>query len=188
MRTLDPKSAGRGGAGPCRGRRGKGKPAGWLPRGLPRLALVLCLLFGPGGWGLTGAALAQPATVAKGSHVNLRADKTDGARILRILPPDTPVEVLEAEGPYARVKLASGETGWVASRFLIMTPTEPPPAPPPVVQPPTAPPAPVPQRSGEGRDLWWLAAAGAAGFLLGALVGVGAHEAYYRKRLNGLRI
>ena len=191
MRTLDPKSAWQGAVVPFRGREGKGKkePDGWLPRHVPRLALTLCLLFCCGTSGSTGAAFPQAATVAKGHHVNLRADKTESARILRILPPDTPVEVLEAEGQYARVKLASGETGWMASRFLIMAPIEAPitPAPPPVVQPPTVP-APSPQRSGEGPDFWWLAAAGTAGFLLGALVGIGAHEAYYRKRLNGLRI
>lgn len=149
--------------------------------------------------GLAPPLLAQTATVAEGSHVNLRAGKTDAYRILRVLPPGTRVEILEQEGQVARVRIASGETGWLPARFLTLEPPGTQPAARPSAQPPAQPsagppavPAPAPAAPSapphsEASDTSWLLA-GALGFLIGAGVGIALHEAYYRKRLNGLRI
>lgn len=152
--------------------------------------------------GLAAPAAAQRATVVEGSHVNLRAGKTEGFRVLRVLAPGTPVEILEREGQAARVRTPSGETGWLPLRLLVVQagqePSKPPaaaapmpepahpvPAPPRAAPPSAAPPAaadPGPARA------WALLGVGVLAFLLGAGVGILAHEAYYRKRLNGLRI
>lgn len=154
-----------------------------------RVLLVLLLGCAPSLW-------AGNATVAPGSHVNLRAGKTESLRVLRVLPPGTPVEVLETEGQVARVRTETGETGWLPLRLLVPAPEPPPvakptaestpPAAPAAPAPEPAPPAAAPQASAGAFPWAWVA--GGLGFLLGAVVGIAAHEAYYRKRLNGLRI
>lgn len=86
------------------------------------------------GWALPG--IAQNATVAEGTHVNLRAGKTDNYRILRILSPGTLVEIVEITQDMAKVKTKEGDTGWMPARLLIVEPMD------------NHPPAPTPCRGG----------------------------------------
>ncbi len=157
--------------------------------------------------GLAAPAAAQRATVVEGSHVNLRAGKTEGFRVLRVLAPGTPVEILEREGQAARVRTPSGETGWLPLRLLVVPagqeptepqaaaapspePAQPVPAPPRAAPHGAAPPSAAPPAAADPGPAraWALLGVGVLAFLLGAGVGIVAHEAYYRKRLNGLRI
>ncbi|MEO1766355.1 SH3 domain-containing protein [Thiobacter aerophilum] len=152
------------------------------------IVLALLLSVAPSLW-------AIEAKVAPGSHVNLRADKTEGARVVRVLPPAAPIEVLETEGSLAHVRTQTGETGWLPLRLLVVAPAplpaSPQSAPHPAPAEPLSPgepstPKAAPQEAKRAFPQVWVA--GGLGFLLGALVGIGVHEAYYRKRLNGLRI
>lgn len=147
-------------------------------------------------WALPG--LAQNATVADGTHVNLRAGKADTYRVIRVLSPGTPVEIVEITQDMAKVKTREGETGWLPARLLVMAPMDTP-APPqaaaevPASQPPAVATAHPESKAEEtpasaGDIPWRLLLVGALCFLVGAAVGIGLHEAYYRKRLNGLRI
>lgn len=158
------------------------------------------------GWALPG--IAQHATVAEGTHVNLRAGKTDNYRVIRVLAPGTAVDILESDTQYARVRTQEGDIGWLPTRLLVVEPMDmhpaATPAAPGVPMTPAADDAPVenaaaalssspeptaPEQSDAGFVVPWnLFIVGALCFLVGAVVGIGAHEAYYRKRLNGLRI
>lgn len=150
-------------------------------------------------WALPG--IAQNAVVAEGTHVNLRAGKTDNYRVIRVLSPGTPLQVLESDAQYAKVKTQEGDTGWLPTRLLVIEPMDMHPAANP--EPAAATPAddaatalaPPPHENPAHEQIepalvvpWNLLLVGALCFLVGAVVGIGAHEAYYRKRLNGLRI
>ena len=155
-------------------------------------ALLLCWALG---WALP--SIAQDATVAEGTHVNLRAGKTDNYRVIRVLSPGTPVELVEITQDMAKVKTREGDTGWVPARLLVMAPmdvhpnTTPVTADAPAEQPSPTTPAPetkMSEQTAGGGTPWRLLLVGALCFVVGAVVGIGLHEAYYRKRLNGLRI
>lgn len=151
------------------------------------------------GFALPG--IAQNATVAEGTHVNLRAGKTDNYRVVRVLSPGTPLEILESDAQYAKVKTQEGDTGWLPTRLLVIEPmdmhpssnaaaantaeTEDAAA---AVPPPAQEAATHEQSEPTFVMPWNLLIVGALCFLVGAAVGIGVHEAYYRKRLNGLRI
>ena len=143
-------------------------------------------------WALPG--LAQNATVAEGTHVNLRAGKTDNYRVIRVLAPHTPVEIIEIDKDMANVKTREGESGWLPARLLIVEPMDMHPATAQEANPaPESPTAPIaqeskPEEAPVSGNFPWMLLVGALCFIVGTLVGVGAHEAYYRKRLNGLRI
>ena len=145
------------------------------------------------GWALP--TMAQNAVVAEGAHVNLRTGKTDNYRVIRVLSPGTPVEILEADQNYAKVKTQEGDTGWLPARLLVTEPMDMHPAaessPEQTAQPATT--AHEEQVSNESAEQdtsfpWRLLVIGALCFVIGAAVGIAVHEAYYRKRLNGLRI
>jgi hypothetical protein len=148
------------------------------------------------GWALPG--VAQHASVAEGTHVNLRAGKTDNYRVIRVLPPQSSVEILEVDHDMAKVKTKEGETGWLPVRLLVMEPMDiqPPPTPETILSSSSAPaamadspkPGPAEQSADTSPAPWRLLLVGSLCFLMGAAVGIGLHEAYYRKRLNGLRI
>lgn len=147
------------------------------------------------GWALPG--IAQNATVAEGTHVNLRAGKTDNYRIIRVLSPGTPVEILEILQDMAKAKTREGDIGWLPARLLIVEPMDNhPPAPAPAATPAAEAPSPpgthdqkMDETPAQVRDIpWRLLLIGGLCFVIGAVVGIGLHEAYYRKRLNGLRI
>jgi uncharacterized protein YraI len=168
---------------------------GKFTRRLPhmRIFLIACLL----GWAVPAIAQSHTATVAEGVHVNLRTGKTDNYRVIRVLAPGTKVEVIETEQSYAKVKTAEGDIGWMPARLLILEPMDTQPAAATTGTPvqEASPPATVPtettasEQTASGPPFpWRLLLVGGLCFLLGTAVGVGLHEMYYRKRLNGLRI
>ncbi|MDD5240943.1 MAG: TIGR04211 family SH3 domain-containing protein [Sulfuricella sp.] len=69
-------------------------------------------------WG--GVAIAQTAQVVEASGVNMRSGKAENYRIVKVLPPNSEVKVLEADQDYTKVKTSEGETGWVLSKLLII--------------------------------------------------------------------
>lgn len=77
-----------------------------------RFFVFLMALF----WAAT--AMAQTATVSESARVNMRSGKGENYRLIRVLPPQSEVQIVETEQDYAKVKAADGETGWVLSKFL----------------------------------------------------------------------
>lgn len=67
-----------------------------------------------------GAAAAQTAHVIEASGVSMRSGKADNYRIIKVLPPNSEVKVLETDQDYTKVKTAGGEAGWVLSRLLVI--------------------------------------------------------------------
>jgi len=161
---------------------------------------ILCaLLF----W--NGLAAADSATVSDSVRANLRSGKTESHRIIRILPPQTQVEMLLVDQEHAKVRTADGEVGWLPLRLLN-------------VQEPSAesnlPAAPemdvltatqqelqaahnrlsmlqgeLDQERNDARTKAIMATlVGSVALLFGIILGIFLHEIYYRKRLNGLRI
>lgn len=161
---------------------------------------ILCaLLF----W--SSLAAAESATVSDSVRANLRSGKTESYRIIRILPPQTPVDMLLVEQDYAKVRTADGDIGWLPLRLLnIQEPAS----------DANAPAAPeqdalaatqqelqaahnrvsmlqseLEQERGDARTKSIMATlVGTVALLFGIIVGIFLHEIYYRKRLNGLRI
>ena len=149
-------------------------------------------------WALPG--LADTATVVNGARVNLRSGKTDTYRVIKALAPGTVVEVLRLERTYVQVKTTEGDVGWLPLRLVKIT-----------VAPPEKQAEPDPNLSFNlqtlqaqlaqtqaelehsrsqqtGLPLWLVVSAGGGGLVLGILLGIGGLQAYYRKRLKGLRI
>jgi hypothetical protein len=81
-----------------------------LARLLMLLALALLLAW-------SGAGHAESWSVAPGAHARLRAAASAGGAVLAVLPPGTPVRLLEEKGDYVRV-VAGNKKGWVAKRLL----------------------------------------------------------------------
>lgn len=148
---------------------------------------------------------AETAQVSDTTHVNLRSGKAENYRVIRVLPPRTEVEVIEAEQGYARVKTAEGETGWVLAKLLNPRKAEAEKASPNQAALDAARQELVAarvemanlqrelekvhrQEPGEaGKPLPFLLLALSA-FAGGVAIGVLALRAYYQKRLQGLRI
>jgi hypothetical protein len=57
-----------------------------------------------------------------GDQVNLRQEPDVGSASLALLSLDDPVEVLEAQGSWLRVRTQDGQEGWVAARFAAEDP------------------------------------------------------------------
>ena len=143
-------------------------------------------------WGIP--ALADTATIVEGAPVKLRSGKFDTYRVVKALDPGTVVEILKQEQSYVQVKTAEGDVGWLSLRFVKI-------AVPPSSQEPVAAPdmqktevvqAPVDIQPNVKTQyvvsFWALIGIGSAGLLSGILLGMGGMLAYYRKKLNGLRI
>ncbi len=159
-----------------------------------RNLLLIAMLL----WALP--SLADTATIVNGMRVNLRSGKTDTARVIKSLAPGTVVEVLHLESAYVQVKTAEGDVGWLPLRLLKIHITPPAKA----VEPPSDADSTVSalqaqlsqaqteleQSRGQraGLPLWVAVSAGCGGLVLGLLLGMGGLQAYYRKRLKGLRI
>ena len=143
-------------------------------------------------WGIP--ALADTATIVEGAPVKLRSGKYDTYRVVKALDPGTVVEILKQEKSYVQVKTAEGEVGWLSRRFVKIA------VPPSPLEPVAAPDmqktevvqAPVDiQSNGKTQyvvSFWGAIGIGTAGLLSGILLGMGGMLAYYRKKLNGLRI
>lgn len=140
-------------------------------------------------------ALADTATVVEGVRVNLRSGKLDTSRVLRALEPGTEVEVLRQEPAFVQVKTSEGDVGWLPLRLVKITVTPPKaPAPNPTLEALKAEIAQAQADLKQSRNsntlapAWVLLAVGLGGLMLGILLGMGGLQAYYRKKLNGLRI
>ena len=152
-----------------------------------RIFLLIALLV----WGLP--VWADTATIVEGARVNLRSGKYDTYRVVRALEPGTEVEVLNQEKSYVQVKTKEGEMGWLPLRLVKIAVT-PPPQP---VAMPAAQQTEIVPASAEiqqnvnapyASSIWLLIGVGGAGLVSGILLGMGGMLAYYRKKLNGLRI
>lgn len=139
--------------------------------------------------------LADTATVVEGTRVNLRSGKTDTYRVVRALEPGTEVEVLRQEQANVQVKTSEGDVGWLPLRLVKMAITPPtPPLPAPTLEALKAEIAKAQaelkqsRNLGEAISVWTFIGVGLGGLVLGILLGMGGLQAYYRKKLNGLRI
>ena len=156
-----------------------------------RVFSLIFILF----WALPG--WADTATVVNATRVNLRSGKTDTYRVIKALEPGTELAVLHEERTYAQVKTAEGDVGWLPLRMIKITPTSPPKPqaqPDPTIQALQAQVAAAQAELKQSRSqqvglpLWIAVSAGLGGLVLGILLGMSALQAYYRKRLHGLRI
>lgn len=153
----------------------------------------------------SGLAAAESATVSDSVHANLRSGKTESHRIIRILPPQTQVEMLQVDQDYAKVRTGDGETGWLPLRLLnIQEPSA-------QANLPVVPEQDVltatqqelqaahnrlsmlqseldQERSDTRTKAIMASLVGTVALLFGIILGIFLHEIYYRKRLNGLRI
>ena len=138
---------------------------------------------------------ADSATVIEGTRVNLRSGKADTFRVIKSLDPGTQVEILRDENGYVHVKIATGETGWLPVRMLkFNASTAQSSEPDPRLATLQAELAQVraelakSQRQQVGFTTWVVVGAACGGLALGVLLGMGGLQAYYQRRLKGLRI
>ena len=163
-----------------------------------KIFLFLVMLI----WG--GMATAQTALVTDAARVNMRSGKAENYRVIRVLPPNTEVQVIEIDQDYAKVKAADGEEGWVLLKLLIIrkADTE------NVTQNQTALEAAQKElvtarvelanlqreveqthnQPGSSAPTSFLLLWAFGAFACGVVIGVMALRAYYHKRLHGLRI
>lgn len=149
------------------------------------------------------AATAQTATVSDSARVNMRSGKGENYRLIRVLPPQSVVEVVEAEQEYAKVKASDGEIGWVLSKYLTFGESEAD----KIAQKQAELEATQKEllaarielanlqrgmeteaQSGAGRSALFLLLALMGAFSGGVAAGIMLLRAYYIKRLHGLRI
>ncbi len=71
---------------------------------------------------LAQTALAGTWFVKPSAEVPLRRGQGKDYRIVAVLQNGTPVELLETEEPWARIRLASGKEGWILKRYLSSEP------------------------------------------------------------------
>ena len=140
-------------------------------------------------------ALADTATVVEGTRVNLRSGKLDTYRVVKALEPGTEVEVLRQEQTYVQVKTSEGDVGWLPLRLVKIVPAPPKQtAPDPTLEELKAEVAKAQAELKQSRNpvdaasVGMLIGVGLGGLVLGILLGMGGLQAYYRKKLNGLRI
>jgi len=158
-----------------------------------RVLLLICMLA----WALP--SLADTATIAEGTRVNLRSGRAETYRIIKSLEPGTKVEIVNDDNGYVHVKTAAGDVGWLPTRMLKMeTNMVHASAPDPDADPKIASlQAELTQVSAElvqsqsrqkGLPTWVVASIGLGGLVFGILLGMGSLQAYYQRRLKGLRI
>jgi len=140
-------------------------------------------------------SLADSATVIDGTRVNLRSGKADTYRVIKSLEPGTQVEILRDENGYVHVKTSAGETGWLPVRMLKFDarPAQSSKPDPQLVilhaeLAQTRADLAKSQRQQVGFTTWVVAGAAFGGLALGVLLGMGGLQAYYQRRLKGLRI
>ena len=155
-------------------------------------------------WNGAAAADSATATVSDSVRANLRSGKTESYRIIRILPPQTQVDILMLEQDYAQVRTADGEVGWLPRRLLNVPESS---ADVSSVAPETDGliaaqqalqaaenrlsilQSELDQERGDARTKAIMSTLViTVALLFGVIAGVFLHEIYYRKRLNGLRI
>lgn len=162
-----------------------------------KIFTILALLL----WALP--TLADTATVVEGTRVNLRSGKSDIATVVKALEPGTTMEVLRQEQSYVQVKTQEGDTGWLPLRFVKITPSPKPAATNAKLTPPNPPSVELEaeaekekaqaalvqsQSPTDAYSFEMCIGMGLVGLIAGILLGVGGLQAYYRRKLNGLRI
>ena len=75
---------------------------------------LLSLLLLPG----LQTALAQTSYVADTIDITLRTGPSNNHKVLRMLPSDEPLEVLEEQESWLQVRTRKGEQGWVFKRYV----------------------------------------------------------------------
>lgn len=145
-------------------------------------------------WAWASSCLADIATVVEGTRVNLRSGRADTYRVIKSLAPGTKVEILHDENGYVQVKTDAGDVGWLPMRMLKIEPTPPSNAPDPKIaqlqaelEKTRAELAQSPNEQNKTSP-WLLLGLVLGGLMLGILLGMGGLQAYYQKRLKGLRI
>jgi drug/metabolite transporter (DMT)-like permease len=93
-------------------------------RGLPKkvwvpVALLLAMLFGLAGFGLTGSALA---TVSSAEATPLRTAALESSEEKILLKPGTRVRVIRTSGAFTEVEGTDVGRGWVDSKALTAVP------------------------------------------------------------------
>ncbi len=146
-------------------------------------------------WAWASSCLADIATVVEGTRVNLRSGRADTYRVIKSLAPGTKVEILHDENGYVQVKTDAGDVGWLPMRMLKIEA--------PLLQNNKPDPkiaqleaelektrAELAQSPNEQNKTspWLLLGLILGGLMLGILLGMGGLQAYYQKRLKGLRI
>lgn len=146
-------------------------------------------------WAWASTCLADIATIIEGTRVNLRSGRADTYRVIKSLAPGTRVEILHDENGYVQVKTDAGDVGWLPMRMLKIEP--------PQLQNNKPDPkiallqaelekarAELSQSPNDQNKSspWVLFGLGLGGVILGVLLGMGGLQAYYHKRLKGLRI
>ncbi len=158
-----------------------------------RVLLLISLLA----WVLP--SLADTATIAEGTRVNLRSGRAETYRIIKSLDPGTKVEIVPEDNGYVHVKTAAGDVGWLPVRMLKMETN--------TLHASARGSDPDPQIANLQAELAQMSAElvqsqsrqkkpsiglvvsiGLGALVLGILLGMGGLQAYYQKRLKGLRI
>jgi SH3 domain protein len=65
-----------------------------------------------------GNAAAETRYVSDVMVITLRTEPYEDAEKIRMLRSDTPLEVIETQGEYLKVKTGDNEEGWVIGRYL----------------------------------------------------------------------
>ena len=139
--------------------------------------------------------LADIAIVVDGTRVNLRSGRADTYRVIKSLAPGTRVEILHDENGYVQVKTAAGDVGWLPMRMLKIEPAPPQNnTPDPKIaileaelEKTRAELSQSPNQQNKSSP-WIRTSLVLGGLILGVLLGMGGLQAYYQKRLKGLRI
>lgn len=86
----------------------------YLGKSIRLYAVVLMLAISA----VPAAVSAETRYVSDILYVSMRAEPDDDADIIQTLRSDTPLEILEETEEYVRVRLESGDEGWVVKRYV----------------------------------------------------------------------
>jgi SH3 domain protein len=78
----------------------------------PLLGLLILLVVS------AAPALAETRYVTDDLTITMRSGKGSEFRILKVLKTGTPVEVLEEDGNYLKIRTEDGEEGWVLAQYM----------------------------------------------------------------------
>jgi len=85
---------------------------------IKKLSLTLLFILPMPLFYMVGSAHADRRYVSDRLIVTLREGQDMGSRVIRTLKTDTPVDVLEEEGQFLRVRTDDGKEGWVPKQYV----------------------------------------------------------------------